>query len=142
MLRIPFRPVGSEIYARGEGNGRGRIDPGAGLDLRRLLLQSNRHEDLLRLFCEAGSGARVPKEFESTALFFGWLIKCLSRRRPSKLLSHDARWLMMQRLAIIDPRGTAEQPGCGYIPPLSLVEMLDSPTTMVRLCSGIAIAAL
>jgi hypothetical protein len=33
-----------------------------------------------------GSGARVPKEFESTALFFGRLIKCLSRRRPSETL--------------------------------------------------------
>jgi hypothetical protein len=76
---------------------------------------------VLRLFAEAASGSCPAQELETTALFFGWLIKDVSDTPAGKPLTSDARALMMQWLAVADPLGIAEDPECGYGRPAGFV---------------------
>jgi hypothetical protein len=61
------------------------------------------------------------EEFASAALFFGWLIKDVSRRAPGKPSIGEARGLMMQWLEVTDPLGIAEDPDSGYGRPTGFV---------------------
>jgi hypothetical protein len=76
---------------------------------------------VLRLFAEAASGSCPAEELETTALFFGWLIKDVSDTPAGGPLTGDARALMMQWLAVTDPLGIAEDPECGYGRPAGFV---------------------
>jgi len=78
-------------------------------------------EAILDLFADAATGMCVAEEFESAALFFGWLIKDVSRKAPGKPLNGDARELIMQWLAVTDPLRIAQDPECGYGRPAGFV---------------------
>ena len=79
-------------------------------------------EAIVDLFSEAASGTCPPEEFESAERFFGWLIKDVSRRRPSgDFLNDETRELMMQWLSVTDPLRIAEDPECGYGSPAGFV---------------------
>jgi hypothetical protein len=71
-------------------------------------------EPMLDLFLDAASGNSGEAEIERATVFFGWLIKIVSRGSPTKCLSGEPRRLMMQWLATADPLRIAEDPECGY----------------------------
>jgi hypothetical protein len=70
--------------------------------------------ELLSLFGD-GAGRLVPdEEFETAALFFGWLLKTASGHARNKPLNSDARWQLMRWFAVTDPLRIAEDSECGY----------------------------
>jgi hypothetical protein len=78
-------------------------------------------ETVVDLFADAVSGNCPAEDFETAALFFGWLIKDVSGRPAGTPLNCDARALMMQWLAVTDPLRIAEDPECGYSRPAGFV---------------------
>ena len=78
-------------------------------------------EAILDLFADAATGMCPAEEFESAALFFGWLIKGVGRKAPGKPVNGDAKELMMEWLAVTDPLRIAEDPECGYGRPTGFV---------------------
>ncbi len=78
-------------------------------------------EAAVSVFAEAASGCCLAEEFETAALFFGWLIKDVTSRPAGTPVNCDARALVMQWLAVDDPLGIAEDPECGYGRPVGFV---------------------
>jgi hypothetical protein len=78
-------------------------------------------EAIIELFADAATGMCATEQFESAELFFGWLIKDVSRCRPGKCANGDGRGLMMRWLAVTDPLQIAEDPECGYGRPTGFV---------------------
>jgi hypothetical protein len=76
---------------------------------------------VIDLFADAASGNCAAEEFETAALFFGWLIKDVSGRPAGTPANCDPRALMMQWLAVDDPLRIAEDPECGYGRPAGFV---------------------
>jgi hypothetical protein len=77
-------------------------------------------EAIIDLFASAASDD-CPEQFETAALFFGWLIADLGRVSEAKPIVGDARTLMMQWLPLTDPLCIAEDPECGYGRPAGFV---------------------
>jgi hypothetical protein len=71
-------------------------------------------EAILHLFGDAASDLCPGEQFETAALFFGWLPKDVSRKAPGKPSSDSARSLMMRWLAVTDPLRIGEDSECGY----------------------------
>ena len=78
-------------------------------------------EAAVNLFADAASGNCPAEEFETAALFFGWLIKDVSNAPAGAPLNCDAKVLMMQWLSVDDPLRIAEDPECGYGRPAGFV---------------------
>lgn len=76
---------------------------------------------VIDLFDDAASGNCPAEEFETAALFFGWLIKDVSNTPAGAPLNCDAKVLMMQWLSVDDPLRIAEDPECGYGRPAGFV---------------------
>jgi PAS domain-containing protein len=78
------------------------------------------NKEIIDLFARAASGDCL-EQFETAALFFGWLIADVSRVSEAKPIVGGARTLMMQWLPLIDPLCIAEDPECGYGRPAGFV---------------------
>jgi hypothetical protein len=76
-------------------------------------------ETVLDLFASAASGVECSEQFETAALFFGWLI--VRHASGDKPTIDDPRTLMMQWLPATDPLRIAEDPECGYGRPAGFV---------------------
>jgi hypothetical protein len=77
--------------------------------------------ELLSLFGDGAGRLCAEEEFETAALFFGWLLKAVSPEVRGKPLNDDARSQMMGWLAVTDPLRIAEDPECGYGRPTGFV---------------------
>jgi hypothetical protein len=71
-------------------------------------------ETVIDLFASAASGVECPEQFETAAMFFGWLIMDVRRASGDKPTIDDPRTLMMQWLPVTDPLCIADDPECGY----------------------------
>jgi hypothetical protein len=79
-------------------------------------------EVAVELLAEAASGSRPAEELATAALFFGSLIKDVTRRPAGTPVNCDAKVLVMQWLVVDDPLGIAEDPECGYGRPAGFVD--------------------
>lgn len=70
--------------------------------------------ELLVLFADGAGRLGPEEELETAALFFGWLLKAVSREARGTPLNGDARWQMMRWLAVNDPLRIADDSECGY----------------------------
>jgi hypothetical protein len=100
------------------------ISPVLVQELERLAITYNTEivrDAIIELFAQAATGSCATEEFESAELFFGWLIKDVSRGPSGNCANGDARGLMMRWLAVTDPLQIAEDPECGYGRPTGFV---------------------
>ena len=78
-------------------------------------------ETVIDLFASAASGVECPEQFETAAMFFGWLIMDVRHASGDKPTIDNPRTLMMQWLPETDPLRIAEDPECGYGRPAGFV---------------------
>jgi hypothetical protein len=69
---------------------------------------------VLELFSEVATGDTVEEEIDRAAVFFGWLIKDVSRCASGRSIIGEPKELMMQWVAVADPLRIAEDPECAY----------------------------
>ena len=78
-------------------------------------------EAALELFAGAASESYATEEVETASLFFGWLIRDVTRASEGKPAQSDAQALMMKWLPVTDPLRIAEDPESGYGTPSGFV---------------------